>query len=88
MQGCHFSVGALQLHLGVPDLTLEPTCLVLKSKNCNDTGSGKKLLVTLMLSCTLFHQPVDFLVLGSQGASLFELLNLALHPQTEVQQHI
>ncbi len=50
MQGCHFGVGALHVHLGVPDLTLEPTCLVLESKNCNDTVLGIKLLVTLMLS--------------------------------------
>ena len=50
MQGCHFGVGALQVHLGPPDLTLELTCLVLTSKNCNDTVFGKKLLVMLMLS--------------------------------------
>ena len=64
MQGRRFGVGALRVHLEVPDLTLEPTCLVLMAKICNDTVSGKKLLVTLMLSYTLFHQPFDFLVLG------------------------
>ena len=32
MQGCRFGVGALRVHLKVPDLTLEPTCLVLMAK--------------------------------------------------------
>ena len=64
MQGCRFGVGALRVHLEVPDLTLEPTCLVFMANLCNDTVFGKKLLVTLMLSCTLFHQPFNFFVLG------------------------
>ena len=67
MQGCHFGVGALRAHLGGPDLTLEPTSLVLHSKYCNDTVFGKKLLVTLILSCTLFHQLLDFLVWADRG---------------------
>ena len=87
MQGCHFGVLALQVHLGVPDLTLESTCLVLPSKNCNDIVFGEKLGTTVMLSCTLFQQLSDFLVLGQKGASLFELVNLALHPLTEGHQH-
>ena len=85
MQGCHFGVGALRAHLGGPDLTLEPTCLVLPSRNCSDIVLGEKLGTTVMLSCTLFQQLSDFLVLGRKGASLFELVNLALHPLTEGQ---
>ena len=85
MQGCHFGVLALQVHLGVPDLTLEPTCLVLPSKKLNDIAFSEKL--GSLLSCTLIQQLFDFLVLGRQGANVFELVNLALHPPTEPQQH-
>ena len=40
MQGCHFNVRGLRVHIGVPHLTLDPTCLVTPSNNCDDTVFG------------------------------------------------